>query len=60
MESDYDSYEGSMKKKEVKAPGKSWSLYEFMFELKELSTFLIGKVSMIRSTLRSKMMAPVI
>mmetsp|Transcript_20021 Transcript_20021/g.45358 ORF Transcript_20021/g.45358 Transcript_20021/m.45358 type:complete len:98 (+) Transcript_20021:105-398(+) len=45
------------KKKKGKGPGTSWSVYEFKFELKELSTFLTGKVNMIRFTLRSKMMA---
>ena len=46
FESDYDSYGGSNKKK-GKGLGKSWSFYELKFELKELSTFLIGEVSMI-------------
>ena len=35
-------------------------MYEFKFELKELSTFLIGKVKMIRLPLSSKMMAAMI
>ena len=60
LESDYGSYGGSKKKKKEKGPGTSWYLSDFKSELKELSTLLIGKVSMIRSTLRSKLMAPII